>query len=161
MLSQVHQNVKQAREACRDEMRRHGECRSEFFFAEELKDRHGGLARFVRQELRQDGVSTCRAPRLTFTRLHHRFREGNGTRCPEHQRPPAFSSKCSGMSQQCWHLPCWQARAARVCGLVTPATSRLDGDHYESTSPGGDSWPLCPDEPAPTLRRLVGLPRRR
>ena len=41
------------------------------------------------------------APRLTITRLHQRFREGNGTRCPEHPRPPAFPSKRSGMSQRC------------------------------------------------------------
>ena len=75
----------------------------------------------MRQELRQGRrVTTRLAPRLTFTGLHQRFREGNGTRCPEHPRPPAFLSKCSEMSQQCWHLPCL---ASASCQRKSAASS--------------------------------------
>ena len=86
----------------------------------------------------EDGGALRHSPSSSNWQLQ-RFRKGNGTRCPEHPGPLAFPSKCSGICQECWHLPFFGKRELpeEVCRLITPAPSSLDGDHHESTSLGG------------------------
>ena len=81
----------------------------------------------MRQE-HQDGASPLVWHHVS--RLHQRFRESNGTRCPEHPRPPAFQAEwiSSAGTFAVANASCQE------CRLVTPSRCRppLDIDFGSS-----------------------------
>ena len=127
--------------------------------------RHGG--RLVRQELGQGRrVPTCLAPRLTFTQLHQRFRDGNDTRCPSIR--VHLCSQASAV--ECWHLPCFSKRASSLqhppVSMVTTSRHRLEvrsSGHVASlsrracanTAPSSSAAPGWPSPEAQRALRKV------